>query len=80
MAASAYTLKLGGFTSAGNPATGSGHIATVTIDVWDDGSVTYTDGASVVKTIKRSAELNHLLKHLVVGGSGIPTTKAWIST
>lgn len=78
MAAALYTLKIAGFTSGGDPTTGSGHIANTTITVWDDGSVHYTDGASVARTIARSPELNDLLKLIVVGGSGIPTTKVWV--
>jgi hypothetical protein len=77
MATSLYTLKLAGFTSAGVPTTGAGHIANKTVTLWDDGSLHFTDAAGNNVVLPDVPELNKLLVQLVVGGSGVPTTKSW---
>lgn len=75
MAAKLYDLKLAGFTSAGDPTTGVGHIANKAIELWDDGSIKFTDAAGNKHIIADNPELNKLFAQLVAGDSGVPTTK-----
>lgn len=75
MASKLYDLQLAGFTSAGTPATGAGLIASKAIELWDDGSIKFTDAAGNKHVINDNPEFNRLISLIVAGGSGVPTTK-----
>ena len=75
MASKLYDLKLAGFTSAGDPATGAGLIGSQAVELWDDGSVIFTDAYSNRRKIHDNPELNNLLLVLVQGASGVSTVK-----
>ena len=75
MSSKLYDLKLGGFTSAGNPATGAGLIGQKAIELWDDGSIIFTDAYSNRVVIADNPEINKLLSVLVQGGSAVSLVK-----
>lgn len=75
MASKLYDLKLAGFTSGGNPATGTGILGQKSIALLDDGSVAFTDTNGNKHVINDSPKLNALLSELVVGAGGVSTTK-----
>lgn len=75
MATITNTLQVAGFTQAGNPATGSGLIASKTINLWSDGSITFTNAAGTPRQIADNYQLNALLKEILVGASGVSTAK-----
>lgn len=77
MASKLYDLKLAGFTSAGTPTTGAGHVANKAVEYWDDGSLHFTNAAGITMVLNSSRELNALLKQLVVGEGAVTTTKSF---
>jgi hypothetical protein len=78
MASKLYDLKLIGFTAAGTVGTGpTGQLGTKAIELWDDGSIQFTNAAGVKKVIANNPELNILLKQVLVGTGGVPSTKLW---
>lgn len=80
MAKKIYDLQLAGFTSGGNPSTGTGLIASKAIELWDDGSLFFTNAAGVRKQLRDNPEFNTLLAQLVQGGSGVSSTKKFHTT
>jgi hypothetical protein len=75
MASKLYDLKLACFTSAGNPATGAGLLGQKAVELWDDGTILFTDAASNRRKIHDSFELNALLDEIAKGASGVSTVK-----
>lgn len=74
------TVKLQGFTSATTSVapTGGTALGTLrTINVMDDGGITFIDAGGNRRTMDYSQELHALLEMLTVGSNGVSTTKRW---
>lgn len=82
MASSIVTVKLGGFTSATTsvaPTGGTALGALLSVNVMDDGGITFTDAGGNKRVMNYSQELHALLEQLTVGTNGVSTTKKWHS-
>ena len=76
------TVKLQGFTSATTSVapTGGTALGTLsTVNVMDDGGITFTDAGGNKRVMGYSQELHALLELITVGASGVSTTKKWHS-
>lgn len=81
MAATLATVKLAGFTSATSSVTPTGGTqlgSLRTINVFDDGSIVFTDAGGNTRKMNHSAELHALLQLITVGAGGVSTTKTWV--
>lgn len=80
MASTLNTVKVRGYTSATTNTTPTGGTvlgSLVTINVMDDGGITFTDAGGNKRKMEYSPELHALLEQLTVGTGGVATTKKW---
>lgn len=82
MATNLQSVKIAGFTSATSAVTPTGGTALgglLTINVMDDGGITFNNAAGKTLRMEGSFELHSLLAQLTVGTGGVATTKKWFS-
>lgn len=75
MAASIYSGKVSGRTSATVDGTATGIIATKSIELFDDGSLRYTDASGFQRNVQLSGAVAQLFKEMFTGTDA--PTAAW---
>ena len=80
MAALIVSTKVRGYTSATTSTAPTGGTVLgnlVTINVFDDGGITFLDSAGRLRKMDYSPELHALLAQITVGTNGVSSTKVW---
>lgn len=80
MASSLVSVKVRGYTSATTSTAPTGGTVLgnlVTINIMDDGGISFTDAGGNKRKMEYSPELHALLEQITVGTNGVASTKKW---